>query len=31
MHMLTLTEQIIGLQKKGTQTPGIVPVQVINP
>lgn len=31
MHTLTLTEQVIGLQKKGTQIPGIVPVQVINP
>jgi len=31
MHTLTLVEQVIGLQKKGTQTPGLVPVQVINP
>jgi hypothetical protein len=31
MHMLTLAEQVIGLQKKGTQAPGLVPVQVINP
>ncbi len=31
MHMLTLAEQVIGLEKKGTQIPGIVPVQVINP
>jgi len=31
MHMLTLVEQVIALQKKGTQIPGIVPVQVINP
>jgi hypothetical protein len=31
MHTLTLATQVIGLQKKGTQIPGIVPVQVINP
>jgi hypothetical protein len=31
MHFLTLAEQVIALQKKGTQIPGIAPVQVINP